>query len=172
MRAAFLLAAFLFSQAIAGATWAQSGFDRKGDGLQLALTAGFFDAVQLEDETEEVRVEYRYDLDWYLKPMGGLMLTADQAAHVFMGVYAEYFFTDNFYVSPSFAPGIFMKGQGKDLGHVVQFRSQLDLGWRFDNALRLSVSLNHISNAGLGKFNPGSETVAVTLSFPLHGYFD
>ena len=60
-----------------------------------------------------------------------------------------------------------MKGNSKDLGYLLQFRSQIEFAWRIDGGTRLGLSLNHISNAGLGTQNPGSETIALSLIMPV-----
>jgi hypothetical protein len=63
--------------------------------------------------------------------------------------------------------GAYGEGSGKDLGSVVQFRSQLELGYRFADASRLTAAFGHLSNAGLGDSNPGAETATVYYHLPL-----
>ena len=61
-------------------------------------------------------------------------------------------------------------GQGNDtrsLGSVLEFRSQLELGWRFNNNLRVTSFISHISNAGLGTEDPGAEIAGVYVHVPL-----
>lgn len=138
------------------------------DGPLYSVSVGLFDAVQREDEGFEGRVEYRHDKGLsILKPFGGFMVNDDSAAHVYTGVLIDWHVADNFVITPSFAPGLYMKGQSKDLGNLIQFRSQLEFAWRFDGGTRLGISLNHISNAGLGKQNPGSESVVLSLIMPM-----
>jgi len=138
------------------------------DGPLYSLSIGFFDAQQREDEGLAGRVEYRHDKGLgILKPFGGFMLTDRQAAHLYAGVLIDWFPSDSFVITPSFAPGIYMKGESKDLGYLLQFRSQIEFAWRFNGGTRLGLSINHISNAGLGTQNPGSETVALSLIMPV-----
>lgn len=142
--------------------------DPSEDGPLYSVSVGMFDSVQLEDEGIEGRIEYRHDRGLsILKPFGGFMLNDDSAAHVYAGVLIDWHATDNVVITPSFAPGLYMKGQSKDLGYLLQFRSQIEFAWRFDGGTRLGVSLNHISNAGLGKQNPGSESVVLSLIMPV-----
>ena len=140
--------------------------ERFSDDPLIGLTLGYFDVIGQEAPSLEGRIEIRSNNDWWLKPFGGVMTNTDRAAHVFAGVYAELFWGEHFYVSPSFAPGIYMKGNSRDLGYPLEFRSQIELGWRFAGGVRTSVSLNHISNAGLGQ-NPGTESVAMSVLLPL-----
>lgn len=133
----------------------------------LAFSVGAFDMVQRSDDGLEARLEYRSDAPWWLKPFGGITATTDAAVHLYVGVYADLVIGEHFYIQPSFAPGAFFEGNGKVLGNILEFRSQLELGYRFRDDSRLGISLNHISNAGLGTSNPGSESLVLTYSVPL-----
>ena len=68
---------------------------------------------------------------------------------------------------PSFAPGLYFKNNSKDLHFVVEFRTQLEAIFVIPNKLRTGVSFNHISNASLGKSNPGVESIAITFQLPV-----
>ncbi|MEC9347947.1 MAG: acyloxyacyl hydrolase [Pseudomonadota bacterium] len=141
----------------------------ENDGPLLGITIADFDSFQREEHSVEARVEYRHDKGlWVFKPFGGFMVNLERAGHVYAGVVADFFVTDNFVISPSFAPGIYMQGASKDLGYLLEFRSQLEFAWRFDSGMRIATSINHISNAGLGTKNPGVESLALSLVFPLN----
>ena len=59
-----------------------------------------------------------------LSPITGALVTADSAAYIYTGVQAQYNLGKiNF--NPSFAPGLYSKGDGKDLGHILEFKSEL-----------------------------------------------
>ena len=70
-------------------------------------------------------------------------------------------------LTPSLAPGLYREGGGKDLGHVIEFRSSVKLAYRFDNRARLGLDLYHLSNAGLANRNPGANALMLTYSMPL-----
>jgi lipid A 3-O-deacylase len=53
------------------------------------------------------------------------------------------------------------------LGSPLEFRSQLELGWKFDNNMRLSGYISHMSNAGIGDHDPGGETLGAYLRVPV-----
>ncbi|MBO6784517.1 MAG: acyloxyacyl hydrolase, partial [Alphaproteobacteria bacterium] len=59
-------------------------------------------------------------------------------------------------------------GNGKDLGHTIEFRSQLEIGYRFDDRSRLSFAVSHISNASLGDSNPGTEIATIYYHIPIN----
>lgn len=68
--------------------------------------------------------------------------------------------TDQLFVEASFMPGFYWEGD-RDLGHHVQFRSLIGIGWTLTSGSAVILSLDHISNARLSDFNPGAETVAL-----------
>ena len=92
-----------------------------------------------------------------LSPITGALVTADSAAYVYTGVQAQYTLGKiNF--TPSFAPGLYSKGNGKDLGHVLEFKSELQISLDFFSSSQLGFSYNHLSNASLGTKNPGANS--------------
>ena len=92
-----------------------------------------------------------------LSPITGAMFTADNAAYVYTGVQAQYKF-GAINVTPSFAPGYYNKGNGKDLGHALEFKSEVQLSLDLPKTSQLGFSYNHLSNASLGDKNPGANS--------------
>ena len=70
-------------------------------------------------------------------------------------------------LSPSFSVGGFHEGDGKDLGGAIEFRSALELAYRFENNARLGVQVGHLSNASIYDSNPGEEFVILNYSIPV-----
>jgi hypothetical protein len=68
--------------------------------------------------------------------------------------------SDAAFVEASFMPGFYHPGD-TELGGNLQFRSLVGVGWRVSPAGAVILSLDHMSNAGLEDFNPGTETVAL-----------
>ena len=92
-----------------------------------------------------------------LSPVSGAMITADSASYFYTGVQAEYKI-GNINLTPSFTPGLYHEGDGKDLGHIVEFKSELQLSLDLIGDSELGFSYNHISNASLGDKNPGANS--------------
>ena len=88
-----------------------------------------------------------------LSPVTGALITADNAAYVYTGVQAQYKL-GNINLTPSFTPGLYHEGDGKDLGHIVEFKSEVQLSLDLLNNSEFGFSYNHISNASLGEKNP------------------
>ena len=74
-------------------------------------------------------------------------------------------------LTPSFAPHYYWGDNKKlDLGYALEFRSQLEAAYRFDDRSRLGMAIGHYSNASLGDSNPGTEFLTVYYSIPLQGW--
>ena len=92
-----------------------------------------------------------------LSPITGAMITADNATYFYTGVQAQYKIGAlNF--TPSFTPGYYNQGDGKDLGHVLEFKSEVQLSLELPKDSQLGFSYNHLSNASLGDKNPGANS--------------
>ena len=92
-----------------------------------------------------------------LSPITGVLITADNAGYFYTGVQAQYQIGAlNF--TPSFAPGLYHEGDGKDLGHLIEFKSELQISLNTTDSSQLGFSYNHISNASLGDKNPGANS--------------
>ena len=114
-------------------------------------------------------IEYRHGTRYGpFKPMLGGLINTDHGFHVYAGIRIDLYLTDKIVVTPSFAPGLYERGDGKELGHIVEFRSGLDLAYRRENGSRIGVEVHHLSNASLDENNPGTETFLFTYSIPLN----
>ena len=85
------------------------------------------------------------------------MLTADNAKYFYTGIQAQYkigFLN----IIPSFTPGLYGEGDGKDLGHLIEFKSELQLSLDLFKNSELGFSYNHLSNASIGDKNPGANS--------------
>tara|TARA_B100002051_G_scaffold243345_1_gene249150 strand:+ start:37 stop:555 length:519 start_codon:yes stop_codon:yes gene_type:complete len=92
-----------------------------------------------------------------ISPVTGFMITENNAAYGYTGVQAFYNLGQlNF--NPSFTPGIYSKGDGKDLGHAIEFKTELQFSLDVFSDSELGFSYNHISNASLGEKNPGANS--------------
>ena len=100
---------------------------------------------------------YRNTFLGNLSPITGAMITADNAAYLYTGIQANYKIGAlNF--TPSFAPGYYSEGDGKDLGHALEFKSELQLSLELPLDSQIGFSYNHLSNASLGDKNPGANS--------------
>lgn len=137
----------------------------------IRLGGGYYDFND-NQEAGELHLEYISGSKWWVfNPFAGLMTTTESAFYAYAGVRLDVFIGRRFVFTPSFAPGLYHDGDGKDLGHPIEFRSALELAYRFDDRSRLGVSVYHLSNAGIDDNNPGTEVATLHYSFPFNRLF-
>ena len=86
-----------------------------------------------------------------------MMFTVDNAAYFYTGVQAQYS-VGALNITPSFTPGFYNQGDGKDLGHAIEFKSEIQLSLDLPRDSQFGFSYNHLSNASLGDKNPGANS--------------
>ena len=163
LRGALAVAAFLAAGGAAGAD--EPDF--------LSFGAGVFDFNRQKDDGGEFRIEYRSRVK--LGPLKPFAAASGSTTGHFLfsgGVLMDLFFGRRVVVTPSFAPGYYTGANSDlDLGHELEFRSQIEFAYRFDNRSRLGLAVSHTSNAGIGDDNPGSESVILYYSLPVESIF-
>ncbi len=100
---------------------------------------------------------YRDTIFGEVSPITGAMITADNAVYLYSGIEANYSL-GIFNITPSFSPGYYNKGDGKDLGHGLEFKSEVQVSLDLGEKTNLGMSYNHVSNASLGDKNPGANS--------------
>lgn len=136
------------------------------------------------DYATDLRYERRFDktlIDigpeednfFYLKPFVGIELTTDSALYLISGIYLEDNFGEliigkknNWNFTPSFGVGYYDDGNGKKLGNTIEFRTTIEVSYSLENDDRIGISFGHISNANIGKKNPGVEIVSLSYQKP------
>ena len=138
---------------------------------EMSFYTGTFDVIDKEgdDKTSLFGIEHKNpDLfrDTFLgkfKPITGAFITGKNSAYFYTGVEAQYG-VGPLKILPSFTPGYYEKGDGKDLGSVLEFKSELKVGFDFFKNSKLSYSYSHISNNDWGDSNPGTDNQQITFS--------
>ena len=135
----------------------------KNNNTEFSFFTGMFDfsddgkrsnLVGIQHQNEELN---RDTLLGNLSPITGAMITGDNATYIYTGVQAQYKIGSlNF--TPSFAPGYYNEGDGKDLGHALEFKSEVQLSLELPKDSQFGFSYNHLSNASLGDKNPGANS--------------
>jgi len=95
-------------------------------------------------------------------PVVGAMVTSKSLAYGYAGFRLDYPVGPRWLVTPGLAAGLFRKGDGRDLGGPVEFRSSIEVAWRLGPASRLGLAFYHLSNAVLYHHNPGSESLVLS----------
>tara|TARA_B100000427_G_scaffold325893_1_gene333583 strand:+ start:197 stop:712 length:516 start_codon:yes stop_codon:yes gene_type:complete len=135
---------------------------------ELNLFTGMFDFSDGKQKAGVLGVQhqneslFRNSLLGKLSPITGGFLTENSAAYLYTGIQAEYelgFLT----ITPSFAPGYYHEGNGKDLGSPLEFKSEVQMTFNLSDTTHIGMSYNHISNASLGDKNPGANSYMFNL---------
>ena len=134
-----------------------------------SFSFGQFDVNDTVDSSE-LRFEYLYGNSFLknnydLKPFLGVMRNGDNGKYIYSGLRKDIGISEKWFFTPSFALGYYDRGDSKDLGYNLEFRSQIEFSYKL-NSSRLGFNLNHISNASIGDTNPGTESVTISLIRP------
>ncbi len=97
-----------------------------------------------------------------VSPITGGFVTENSAAYIYTGIEWNVDMGGMIF-TPSFAPGLYHEGDGKDLGHVLEFKSEVQLSYIVSDKTSFGVSYNHVSNASLGDKNPGANSYMFNL---------
>ncbi len=130
---------------------------------ELNFFAGMFDFSDDGQRASLYGVEhqnhnlYRDTLIGKISPVTGFFITADNASYIYTGIETNYKL-GRLNITPSFTPGLYAKGDGKDLGSVIEFKSDVQLSYDVGESMNLGMSYNHVSNASLGDKNPGANS--------------
>ncbi|MFL2934891.1 MAG: acyloxyacyl hydrolase [Thalassobaculaceae bacterium] len=139
----------------------------------LIFGAGVYDMFD-DKTTGEFRLEYVFpdtDKVGLFAPFIGLSATVEGATYGYAGIGLDLYFGDKAILTPNFAAGIYGNGDGKDLGHAIEFRSGFNLMWPLHDNSRVGLSFHHVSNAGLDERNPGEESLLFIYSIPIQDLF-
>ena len=151
---------------------AQVTFGSPADPPRIAIGGGAFDVLPDSKKpgngtTGLALGEYRFgDVLWIVAPFVGAFGTGKGAFYGYGGFGIDINFFERFVATPSAAVGYFTPGTGIDLGAHTEFRTGGEFDYRFENLTRIGVGFYHISNAGIGKKNPGVELATFVLTMP------
>ena len=144
-------------------TFSSNAKDEKIENTEFNFYAGMFDfsddgkRSQLFGFQHQDESLFRDTFLGTFSPITGAMITADSAVYLYTGIQAEYDL-GILKLIPSFTPGLYNEGDGKDLGHLMEFKSEVQLTFDLSESSNLGMSYNHISNASLGDKNPGANS--------------
>ena len=134
------------------------------ENLDISLYTGTFDVIDKEgdDQTSMIGIEHR-NTELFrntflgkLAPITGAFITGKDSVYFYTGVEGQYSIGP-MNISPSFTPGYYEKGSGKDLGSALEFKSEIKVGFDIFKDSKLGYSYSHISNNDWGSKNPGTD---------------
>ncbi len=140
---------------------------------------GSYDFHRENRRAVEIDLEYNFHPKCFkspfrfleFRPLVGLMATAKGSGYAYIGLNLDLLFRDHILISPGLAGGYYWQGGGKDLGYPLEFRSGIELAWQFSDWRRLGLHFYHLSNASLGRKNPGEESLILFYDIPISKNF-
>ncbi len=138
---------------------------------EIAFYTGTFDVIDKEgdDQTSLFGIEhknsnlFRNTFLGKFSPVSGGFMTGDNSVYLYTGIEGQYR-VGKLKILPSFTPGYYEKGNGKDLGSVLEFKSEIKLGIDIFKNSKLGYSYSHISNNDWGDTNPGTDNQQIIFS--------
>lgn len=135
----------------------------------ISVGGGIFEVCRRNrNRTADFRIEYQPHETWYtIRPLVGFMASARGATYLYAGLTFDWVIKCRLFIAPNFAAGWYNGGGGKDLHFPLEFRSGIMGGWVFKNSCRIGAHFYHISNASMGRKNPGTECLDFFFAFPI-----
>ncbi|MFY0681484.1 MAG: acyloxyacyl hydrolase [Thalassovita sp.] len=128
--------------------------------------------VQFQGNSIGSEAYFRYEFDHRFGPfqnaVGASITDSGDFWLGFGQLWTVPFANNRAYVQMHAMPGIYVQGNGPDLGFPIEFRSGIELGYETRQGWRVGLSYDHRSNADIKALNPGMETVQLRVSIPLH----
>ena len=143
----------------------------EGNKKEILVYTGTFDVIDKEgdDQTNLFGIEhknpnlFRNTFLGKFSPVTGAFITGKNSTYFYTGVEAQYGIGP-LKILPSFTPGYYDKGNGKDLGDELEFKSEIKVGLDIFENTKIGYSYSHISNNDWGEVNPGTDNQSITFS--------
>jgi len=137
----------------------------------ITFYTGTFDVIDKEgdDQSNLFGIEhknpelFRNTFLGKFSPVTGGFVTGDSSIYLYTGIEGQYGIGP-LKILPSFTPGFYQKGDGKDLGSVLEFKSEIKIGFDIFENSKIGYSYSHISNNDWGETNPGTDNQQISFS--------
>ena len=141
------------------------------DKHEYSFYTGTFDLIDKEgdDKTSLFGIEHQNEnlfRETFLgkfSPITGGFMTGKSSVYLYTGIQAEYDLGP-INIIPSFSPGYYDSGDGKDLGSALEFKSEIKFDIDIFKNSKIGYSYNHISNNDWGDINPGTDNQQISIS--------
>ena len=138
---------------------------------EYTLYSGTFDTIDKEGDEKATLygfehsnpILFRETFIGKFSPITGGFVTDKSSIYLYTGVQAEYE-VGPLNIVPSFSPGYYEAGDGKDLGMALEFKSEIKLSFDIFQDSKIGYSYSHISNNDWGIINPGTNNQTFSFS--------
>ncbi len=138
---------------------------------EYSFYTGTFDTIDKEGDDEATLYGFEHNNPLLFRdtfvgkfsPITGGFVTDKSSIYLYTGVQAEYELGP-LNIVPSFAPGYYEAGDGKDLGMALEFKSEIKFSFDIFQDSKIGYSYSHISNNDWGDKNPGVDNQTISFS--------
>ena len=138
---------------------------------EYSFYAGTFDLIDKEGDDKATLYGFEHNnpllfRDTFIgrfSPITGGFVTDKSSIYLYTGVQAQYEI-GSLNIIPSFAPGYYDEGNGKDLGMALEFKSEIKVSFEIFKDSKIGYSYSHISNNEWGDINPGVDNQQISFS--------
>ena len=138
---------------------------------EYSFYAGTFDLIDKEGDDKATLYGFEHNnpllfRDTFIgrfSPITGGFVTDKSSIYLYTGVQAQYKI-GSLNIIPSFAPGYYEEGDGKDLGMALEFKSEIKVSFEIFKDSKIGYSYSHISNNDWGNINPGVDNQQISFS--------
>ena len=126
-----------------------------------------FSMVEFQDKIVGTEVQYSHYLDKKygpIQPGFSISITDQGGLWLGSGFIKKVNLSNNFNLNFDFFPGIYVQNNEVDLGGWLMFRSGIELEYKLGNLWNISIAYDHRSSGDIWIYNPGLETIKISLS--------
>lgn len=144
---------------------------RLGPPQAIVASSGMFEPIVGDGSSYEIGAEVHFAPRRFrflpgfvpdLIPTAGIVASAQGALFPYAGLRIELPLGERWVISPGWSMGFYYQSYSKDLGGPLEFRTQIEVAYRLNGNAKVGLCLYHLSNGGLSRPNPGSESLVVT----------
>jgi len=138
---------------------------------EYSFYVGTFDTIDKEGDDEASLYGFEHNnpilfRDTFVgkfSPITGGFITDKNSIYLYTGVQVQYE-VGPLNIIPSFTPGYYESGNGKDLGSALEFKSAIKLSFDVFKDSKIGYSYSHISNNEWGDINPGVDNQQISFT--------
>ncbi len=123
-------------------------------------------SVEFQNEIVGKEIQYSFYENKKFGPLqrGSSISVTDQGGLWFgYGYIRKVELNDALNLNFDFFPGVYLKNSEEDLGGWIMFRSGIELEYSLNSDWKISLGYDHRSSGDLWDYNPGMETVKISI---------
>ena len=131
-----------------------------------SYTKHSFSSVEFQNKNVGQEVQYSFYENKKFGPLQrgrSISLTDQGGLWLGYGFIRRVKLNDAFYFNFDFFPGVYVKNNEEDLGGWIMFRSGIELEYSINTDWKISLGYDHRSSGDIWKYNPGMETLKISI---------